>query len=111
MKTTLFMCTGCKATNMVSRLAINHNTRTGHRYIIQTPEALMTTKMLEPRKLTPEEKAIAIDRVDAWLASEGRLIVPTEKKGAYKKAEVKHPEACRCYKCQKEFIEQMGNNG
>ena len=90
MITILYCCTECPAKDMASHVVIQHNTRTDHRYVRQTPEALLT-RDLKHAKMEPEQIKMVVERVERALGD--RIIDGTV-----------HAKYCRCWSCQERFL-------
>ncbi len=80
----LWMCNECDKLDMWKNYAMDHSGRTGHRIIIQTPEAKL--EAISRRPYTSEEKAAIVARVEVRLADS---IIDGKN----------HTEECKCHLC------------
>ncbi len=84
----LYLCSVCDRTHMTSYHGGVHSDRTGHKIVIQTPEAILQYNYNQLR-MTKEQIKQAVEKVESKLAA--HIIGP------------EHLVDCRCLVCWNKF--------
>lgn len=103
---TLYMCPTCKLFDMSAKMAASHGLRTDHRIMNSTAEARFEAE--QPRipgtnvaKQTPSELARLTAKMEEPHGD--KIWTPPSLLGY----DAPHDANCRCYQCQKAFIDRM----
>lgn len=86
----IYLCAVCELKDMPGWKAIGHSERTGHKYIFQTPEAILEQGD-RMRLMAPERKTAIVERV------EGRFNIEPYIIGKVKRLEkgIAYQEGCK----------------
>lgn len=96
----IWMCSVCDMRDMVERHAFMHAERTYHRVRYQTPEDRLEREATPQPRLSPEHLRAVINHVDTRFAD--FIIDGTTER--------EHSNECRCFNCQRSFIDKLGGS-